>query len=727
MLYQPTNITPNLINGLADGTVDATQNLDLTWQINGPSAMTKYDIKIQDMSADNHPYVYEGTGLTAGCPAYGKDNLGNIVMFSHTILKSAIQQYANGKSYQMYMRLYWGNTEAESVWLQSPVAFQTVAVPTFTAASHSTDITERQHTFDFLTFSDPDLQWFRWILSYNTGTVDDPAIGETIYDTGRIFGSGNMTMYYDGFLSGREYIVQCICCSANGIVVESDLYPFTGAYDAIELDLPLKVAALGSGSALKVSWTGANYIPGKPYGDYSISGGMLSIPTSNSEFNKVVWDEANEEAMSLTRPNIIVYRGRLRHADATLFSVSTSSVPKQLELTYTYATRSLSLMHKTSASATATALHTESEVDYYAYITAIVAIYANGTMDYWARIDYETGGAYPSETQYPKNSLYPRDSNLFLTTLVHPTIASSKTMGNISALAVYGKQLCDYLQVFTYNATLLNNIVEAAYTNGTYAPIVNNSTKFSATFTVGLDAGSLYVQDGAVDVAGWEIYRVEEGGTISTPLAVLPYSATSFCDYTARTDGTKYQYEVAPLLIAYDGTERTYTAGVSSVTEDYYGIYSPAYSLLECEYNDSMKCYRMLKEYDFALNLSTGSISNNNSPKILENFTRYPTIQFSHQNYMTGSLTSLIGIVNLTDDAQIEYSDTRRIRDELFSLSNTGHPLFLKTRKGDILRIQIAAPIELTTMDKTKEQALSATIKWVEVEDASNMRIVTYA
>ena len=66
MLYQPTNITPNLINGLADGTVDATQDLALTWQINGPSAMTKYDIKIQDMSADNHPYVYEGTGLTAG-------------------------------------------------------------------------------------------------------------------------------------------------------------------------------------------------------------------------------------------------------------------------------------------------------------------------------------------------------------------------------------------------------------------------------------------------------------------------------------------------------------------------------------------------------------------------------------------------------------------------------------------------------------------------------------
>ena len=324
MLYQPTNITPNLINGLADGTVDATQNLVLTWQINGPSAMTKYDIKIQDMNADDQPYVYEGTGLTSGCPAYGKDNLGNIVMFSRTILKSSILQYANGKSYQLYMRLYWGNSEAESVWLQSPVAFQTVATPTFTAASHSTNIMERQHTFDFLTFSDPDLQWFRWILSYNNGTVADPSLGETIYDTGKVFGSGNMTMYYDGFLSGKQYLVQCIACSANGIVVESALYPFTGAYQAIELDLPLAVAALGTGSALKVSWDGANNIPGKAYGDYSISGGMLSIPNPNSELNKVVWDEVNEQSMSLARPNIIVYKGQLRQADATLFSASTS-------------------------------------------------------------------------------------------------------------------------------------------------------------------------------------------------------------------------------------------------------------------------------------------------------------------------------------------------------------------------------------------------------------------
>ncbi len=727
MLYQPTNITPNLINGQAEGTVDAAQDIVLTWQINGPSAMTKYDIKIQDMSDDEHPYVYEGTGLTDGCPVYGKDNLGNIVMFSHTILKASIIQYANNKKYQLYMRLYWGNTEAESVWLQSPVAFQTVATPTFTAAAHSTDLMERQHLFDFLTFSDPNLQWFRWILSYNDGDVSDPVAGQVIYDTGNIFGSGNMTMYYDGFLSGREYVVQCIACSANGIVVESDLYPFTGAYDAIELDLPLKVAALGSGSALKVSWTGANYMPGKPYGDYSINGGLLSIPTSNSEYNKVVWDQANEEPLLFTRPNIIVYKGRLRHADATLFSVNTSSASKQLELTYTYATRSLSLMHKTSSSATPTALHTETEVDFYAHITAIVAIYAGGNIDYWARIDYETGGAYPSETRYPENDLYPRDSSLFLTTKIHPTISSSKTVGNISGLTIYGKQYCDFLQVFTYNAMLLASIVASAYDDGTYAPMVNNSTKFSATFSVGLDAGSLYIQEGAMDVAGWEVYRVEEGNTISTPLAILPYSATSFCDYSARTDGTQYQYEVAPLLIAYDGTERTYTAGVSSLTPEYRGIYSAAYSLLECVYDASMKCYRVLNEYDFALNTSTGAVSNNNSPKVLENFTPYPTIQFSHQNYMSGSLTSLIGAVELTESGELDYKDTRQMRDELFALSNTGHPLFLKTRKGDVIRIQIAAPVEVTTMDKTKEQALSVTIKWVEVEDAKESRIVTYS
>ena len=45
-LFQPTNITPSSFSGPAAGTVDVTQNLTVSWQVNGNSPMTAYQIII---------------------------------------------------------------------------------------------------------------------------------------------------------------------------------------------------------------------------------------------------------------------------------------------------------------------------------------------------------------------------------------------------------------------------------------------------------------------------------------------------------------------------------------------------------------------------------------------------------------------------------------------------------------------------------------------------------
>ena len=43
-LFQPTNITPSVLGELGNGTVDITQDLTVTWQVNGNSAMTAFEI-----------------------------------------------------------------------------------------------------------------------------------------------------------------------------------------------------------------------------------------------------------------------------------------------------------------------------------------------------------------------------------------------------------------------------------------------------------------------------------------------------------------------------------------------------------------------------------------------------------------------------------------------------------------------------------------------------------
>lgn len=140
--------------------------------------------------------------------------------------------------------------------------------------------------------------------------------------------------------------------------------------------------------------------------------------------------------------------------------------------------------------------------------------------------------------------------------------------------------------------------------------------------------------------------------------------------------------------------------------------------VLSCE-EESDDVFRPQKIFTFGKNLSSGDISNNNAPQILQNFTRYPTVQPSPFNYKSGTLTSLIGTI--LDGA---YSDTIADRDEIMELSTTKNVLFLKNRKGDLLRIRIGGAIECGTMDNSPTQAQTIKLPWVEIGDASEARIL---
>ena len=46
MLYQPTNVYPSLTGALGNGVVDANNNLTVSWQVNGNSALQMFSITI---------------------------------------------------------------------------------------------------------------------------------------------------------------------------------------------------------------------------------------------------------------------------------------------------------------------------------------------------------------------------------------------------------------------------------------------------------------------------------------------------------------------------------------------------------------------------------------------------------------------------------------------------------------------------------------------------------
>jgi hypothetical protein len=119
--------------------------------------------------------------------------------------------------------------------------------------------------------------------------------------------------------------------------------------------------------------------------------------------------------------------------------------------------------------------------------------------------------------------------------------------------------------------------------------------------------------------------------------------------------------------------------------------------------------------YRFGKNLTSGSITNNNQPGVFKNFTPYPTVMIAPQNYQSGTLQSLIGVIN-----NGEYSDTINLRDAIYELSTTKNTLFLKNRKGDLLKIRPTDSITMETMDNTRAQAQTVSFPWAEVGDASD-------
>lgn len=46
MLYQPTNISPSMAGALGNGVIDANNSLTVSWQVNGNSPMTAFQITI---------------------------------------------------------------------------------------------------------------------------------------------------------------------------------------------------------------------------------------------------------------------------------------------------------------------------------------------------------------------------------------------------------------------------------------------------------------------------------------------------------------------------------------------------------------------------------------------------------------------------------------------------------------------------------------------------------
>ena len=307
-------------------------------------------------------------------------------------------------------------------------------------------------------------------------------------------------------------------------------------------------------------------------------------------------------------------------------------------------------------------------------------------------------------------------------------LSANYTQQPITAISIFGGEdgaTINSVSVYKGDGSNILPLYENSYA---FEPTWNNndySLYMSANFNSNLDGGT-----GTVSGEGFRVYRQEIGKNILTPIATVPSTVTSVKDY-GIVSRKAYKYS----LYAYDIN----SAFMSAVeAENIIATCFKNYSLLVCDYDETLDEYHVRKQYLFALNLSVGSVGNNNSPTLNANFTRYPTRMPSTQNYASGTLQGLIGAI-YTVPALIEqignykwtakpstmdYFDSVDLEQELYDLSTAPYQLFLRDMKGRLRMIHTSASITMTTNIKQKQQSISISFPWVEIGDASDVTII---
>ena len=216
---------------------------------------------------------------------------------------------------------------------------------------------------------------------------------------------------------------------------------------------------------------------------------------------------------------------------------------------------------------------------------------------------------------------------------------------------------------------------------------------------------------------GYTILRQTVGDTKLKHLAYVGANINELRDYSARS-GNTYIYYVFP-----EGALRYLTSPmVSSEVPVQFWFWA----VVEAKYDSQTEYYNVVSAYFFRYGdggVSAGTLSNNNSPSISRNFTRYPTRQPDTANYLTGSLSGYIGSIS----AGKEYKDTVKDSDALMALSTSTNTLFLLNPKGHFLMVHTSAATTVSVDYKSRLMPQTGTISWVEVGSADDVSIVSAA
>lgn len=250
MLFQPSNITPDEVYGT--GTVDIEQAaMDISWRVSGDSPMVAYQIDFFDNSAESA--LLYSTGKTAlASPFWGVNYVGEQQFFTAQVTGANLTSagMTNGNEYKFLITQWWGDTDAQSVAQTTASVFRGRAAPSLSINAIPNPLTSYMHSFTASYAQDQGdgIRWVRWQIA-DADSEDKPFL-----DTGVIYGTGELRVDYDGFITDNSYAVRCTVETLSGVTVTTGWQEFNVEYAVASASGSVQACQISNDCYVLVQW-----------------------------------------------------------------------------------------------------------------------------------------------------------------------------------------------------------------------------------------------------------------------------------------------------------------------------------------------------------------------------------------------------------------------------------------------------------------------------------------
>lgn len=275
-----------------------------------------------------------------------------------------------------------------------------------------------------------------------------------------------------------------------------------------------------------------------------------------------------------------------------------------------------------------------------------------------------------------------------------------------SSIKLFGNQKVDYL--IQTERTLTNEEVEETL-DQFYMPdtsVFPGITNIMAPYTD--DIVSSFIKGLTEPLVGWQIYKSKKGESFLKKVAEVGKDVNSMIDYMVANQ-TEYTYYVIPIT----ETQLGINLKSSPITTKWWN-----WSVMSIN-NVSGNIYAPDEIWTFRNNLASGQIQQNIDKTTYQNFTRYPKVSSGESNYVTGSVSCLLGEIDCKSNKYIEPAEKF---DAWRNFCVNGKNVILKDAKGHIYRVEIISNSS-QYMDEAYELPSMISFSFVECDSTDDITV----